>query len=350
MSRRGEIAGSLSTKRIHGPGGRNVKRIKSYRKFLGAAAFASMMCLAASKGLALDGEEPLNLTPVNGWKAIELVTQNDYIDAFSDKGYGSRASWGDHDGLGGYVSGNTLIIFLNHEARPAAVSRIELNLKSLHQAIRSSIADGITPMPASIVTGMGFAYDRIYDAAYHARDNPDPVASGTAAVAGYSAANFINFCSGTSYRANLFGVDRGFMDQIYITGEETLFDSSGHLMALDPVTRTFWDIPDAGRASYENAAQVDTGNTTHTAMLLSEDRKARRPLRLYVGKKEVDFNGDGQVDFLERNGLRGGTVYYFIPDSVSTTDLPDGSVSGTWSTSSSGALEDALMRIFIPIR
>jgi len=320
-----------------------INQFKSHQEYRRIGAFMWMLCFVASQAPALDGNMPVNITTLNGWSTFELVTQNDYIGAISDRGYGNRASWGEYDGLGSYVNGNSLVIFVNHETDPGAVSRVELNLSSFQQAINSSIGNGITPMPSFIVSGMGYAYDTIYDASYHASDFPNPVASGTAAVAGYGADTFLRFCSGTSYRANAFGVDRGFVNQIYITGEESLHDSTGQLMALDPVTRTFWDVPDAGRASYENAAQVDTGNTTHTAMLMSEDRKIGRPLRLYVGKKGIDSNGDDQIDFLEQNGLRGGTVYYFIPDSGSTTDLPDGSVSGKWSTSSSGALTDALL-------
>ncbi len=43
--------------------------------------------------------------------------------------------------------------------------------------------------------------------------------------------------------------------------------------------------------------------------------------------ENVDANSDGRVDFLERNGLRGGTVCCFVPEAAqSSTDLPDGTV------------------------
>jgi hypothetical protein len=64
-------------------------------------------------------------------------------------------------------------------------------------------------------------------------------------------------------------------------------------------------------------------------------------LRLYVGTKGIDANGDGSVDFLERNGLRGGSVYYFTPESgASRTDLPNGAVTGAWSASTTYALRE----------
>ncbi len=62
---------------------------------------------------------------------------------------------------------------------------------------------------------------------------------------------------------------------------------------------------------------------------------------MYVGKKGVDVNGDGTIDFLERNGLRGGTVYYFDPDGAAPTDdLPDGQVTGVWTTTPTNALRE----------
>ena len=106
-------------------------------------------------------------------------------------------------------------------------------------------------------------------------------------------------------------------------------------------TREFWEIPDAGLAPWENTALVDTGNTTHIALLLWADEGSSpgEPLRLYVGQKGIDQNGDGTVDVLERNGLRGGVVYYFVPDpGFDLDDLPDGVVTGGWTTIINDAL------------
>jgi len=297
----------------------------------------------STPAMALDGANPLNLAPLNGWDGFELVTQLDDISAIDDPGYGTTASRGTYDGLGAYLSGSTLSIFVNHEVtNNAAISRVDLDLDDFRQAINNSIDNGATPFPTSIVTGMGYAYDTIFDGTYNAISNSSPVASGTVAVGNYSAANFSRFCSGSSYLANSFGANRGFVDEMYITGEE-VFNSSGKFYALDSATETLWEAPDLGGGSWENAALVDTGNTTHTALILSPDGTDNR-IHLYVGEKGVDTNSDGEIDFLERNGLRGGTTYYFIPDlGFSTFDLPDGTVPGTWSTSTVGALtEDKL--------
>ena len=310
---------------------------------LAGAGMGVVMVAGTSAAFAINGNNAIQYSTSAGWDGFEIVTQGNNISAISDAGYGATASRGTYDGLGTYLDGNTLSIFVNHEVtNDAAISRVDVDLDTFRQAINSTIDGGTTPFPSSFVTGMGYAYDRIFDGGYHAISNPNPVATGTVAVGAYSSANLSRLCSGTSYMPDSFGAGRGFVDQMYITGEE-VFNTTGRFYAIDPMTQTLWEAPDLGGGSWENAALVDTGNTTHTALFLSEDDTGS-PIRLYVGEKGMDSNGDGEVDFLERNGLRGGTTYYFKPNAgSSTTDLPNGTVSGTWSTSLSGALtEDKL--------
>ncbi len=310
-------------------------------RFRSVVALLVLLILVLSNtAVALDGASALQLSPLNGWKSFELVTQGNDISALNDAGYGTTASRGNYDGLGAYLSGGTLSVFVNHEVtNNAAISRVDLDLADFQQSIASTIDNGATAFPSTIVTGMGYAYNTIYDGGYHAVNDPNAVATGTVDVGTYSGSHFSRFCSGTSYFPNSFGVNRGFVDEIYITGEE-VFNTSGRFYALDSATETLWEAPDLGGGSWENAALVDTGNTTHTALYLSEDKTGAR-LQLYVGEKDTDANGDGEIDFLERNGLRGGTVYYFIPDPNSSTfDLPNGQVTGTWSTSTTGSLRE----------
>ena len=315
---------------------------RSRRLWVVMVLLALLFLVPAHRAVALDGASFLQLSPLNGWKSFELVTQGNDISAFSDTGYGATASRGTYDGLGAFLNGNTLRVFVNHETSGAAISRVDLDLADFKQSLRSTIDDGATAFPATIVTGMGYAYDTVFDGSYHAVNDPNAVAVGTVAVGAYGNTHFSRFCSGSSYFPNSFGPGRGFVDEIYLTGEE-VFNTTGRFYALDSATETLWEAPDLGGGSWENAALVDTGNTTHTALILSEDKNAAR-FQLYVGEKGNDANGDGAIDFLERNGLRGGTVYYFIPDpNFSTNDLPDGQVTGAWSTSTTGALiEDKL--------
>ena len=113
---------------------------------------------------ALNGASSLQLDTLAGWDSFELVTQGDNISAVSDSGYGNTASHGAYDGLGAYLDGSTLSIQVNHEVtNNAAISRVDLNLADFKQAIDHSIDNGATPFPTSIVTGMGDAYDTIFD-------------------------------------------------------------------------------------------------------------------------------------------------------------------------------------------
>jgi hypothetical protein len=290
--------------------------------------------------LAIHGAGSVNLTPDNGWLAFELVTQGNSLVGLSDPGYGNTAAWGLYDGLGTYVDGNKLSIYVNHEQTPAAISRVDVSISSVRQTVQSKLDSGATPFPATFVTGMGYAYDRIYDGAYHATNNPSPVATGIPAIVNYGNANFARFCSGSSYVPEAFGAGRGVLDSMYITGEEV---SGGKFYAIDQVTRTMWEVPDFGLGAWENAAQVDTGNTTHVAFVLNSDAGAPNSdyIRLYVGAKGSDANGDDAIDFLERNGLRGGSIYHFTPNPpASTIDLPDGIVTGKWTLSTAAALRE----------
>ncbi len=282
----------------------------------------------------------VNLTARNGWQAFEIVTQGDDISQIADAGYGSIATRGKYDGLGVYRSGGDLSIWINHENSTAAISRVDLDFNDYRQAIQSTIDGGQTNRPATIKTGMGYAYDSIYDNTYHAQSNFNPVAAGVVAVGNYGDSNFDRFCSGTSYKANSFGTDRGFVDDLYLTGEEV---DDGKFYALDQNSRELWEIDDFGAAPWENGALIDTGNTTHIAFLLNADESSSpgQPLQMYVGKKNVDVNGDGQIDILERNGLRGGSISYFDPDpGFSQSDLPDGQLTGKWTADINDALTE----------
>ncbi|KAG7354365.1 hypothetical protein IV203_003721 [Nitzschia inconspicua] len=78
--------------------------------------------------------------------------------------------------------------------------------------------------------------------------------------------------------------------------------------------------------SFENAALVDNGDSTHFALLLSADGGSKT-LKLYIGKKGFDANGNivGNESFLARNGVLYGEWHYL------------GNVSGS-SRTRSGAL------------
>ena len=87
-----------------------------------------------------------------------------------------------------------------------------------------------------------------------------------------------------------------------------------------------------GLDALENAAQIDTNETKHVALLLSPDYGEQR-LRLYIGRKgfttNVSFCGNctGDTLLLARNGLAFGSWFYLHGSLPSS-----GVLSGTFGT------------------
>src|SRR5687768_12096636 len=159
----------------------------SSRHFSLAAFFVSFFGLAATPLYALNGLSTLQFTPEAGWKGFELVTQGNNISAIADAGYSSTgtATRGLYDGIGAHLTGCVITSHVNNETTPAAVSPFDVDRTKLRQPIASRIDGAVTPFPTSFVTGMGYAYQTIYAGNYHAVNNPNPAASGTAGVAAY---------------------------------------------------------------------------------------------------------------------------------------------------------------------
>lgn len=89
-----------------------------------------------------------------------------------------------------------------------------------------------------------------------------------------------------------------------------------------------------GRDALENAAQVDTGETRHVALLLTPDYGEQR-LRLYIGQKGFKSDGTscgnctGDALLLARNGLAFGSWFYLqgsLPGSGTTYNGTFGTV------------------------
>jgi len=118
-------------------------------------------------------------------------------------------------------------------------------------------------------------------------------------------------CSAQYIEANQFGNNRGLVDGLFFTGEET---GGGTEFVLDPATNTLYAVPWMGRAAWENVTQLDTGTTNKVALLIGDDRGGA-PLLLYVGEKG---QGEGP-DVLVRNGLAQGKLYVWVADSGETT-------------------------------
>jgi len=119
--------------------------------------------------------------------------------------------------------------------------------------------------------------------------------------------------------ADQFGNGRGFADTIFFTGEET---DGGTEFALDVANNELWALPWLGVAAWESVTELDTGSQDHVALIIGDDR-GPAPLLMYVGEKDVDFNNDGNINFLERNGLTGGKLYTWVADDAAILNPSD---------------------------
>ena len=281
---------------------------------------------------ALDGGT-LRMSTFNGFKAFEVITQGN-----NPSGDGVTYSMpGTFDGAGAYlVSGSTLRIQVNHETSDAAVSEVDVDVANLRVAINNTIASG-NPGGVKFVLAARQAYRR-WSA------NQGSTWTNTSSTSNTS---FSRFCSGQAYEADTFGPDRGFVDPIYITGEEV---NGGRLFAIDSIARDLYQLSGAAGSApggiggmsfdaWENAALLDTGETNHVALLLSPDGGTQR-MKLYIGVKGKNKSGGASNSFLARNGLAYGSWYYLkgsLPGSVGSTN------SGSFGTSTSGALSSYKM-------
>ena len=275
---------------------------------------------------ALDGGV-LQVTPRNGWRAFEVISVGN-----NPAGDGiSYAMPGTFDGLGAWLpDASTLRVPVNHETGDGSVSEVNLSLPNFKTAISNMIAGGTTG-GVSFVSSAQQAYDRwSNDGGVTWIDTID--ASNT---------TFGRYCSGQSYDPNAFGAGRGFVDYIYITGEE---GGSNRLFAIDLANRDFFRLSGvSGSASggiggmpfdsWENAALLDTGETNHVALQLSPDGGTQR-MQLYIGEKGKDKTGAATTDFLARNGLAYGS-YYYLNDALPASGT---SIDGFFDTTTAGAL------------
>ncbi|MEQ8209095.1 MAG: hypothetical protein RH917_04620 [Lacipirellulaceae bacterium] len=300
-------------------------------RILAGAVIAIVFTLVSAQTVsAIDGGTLL-INYRNGWQGFEVITEG-------DDPTGDGFSWSmldDFDGIGArIVDETTLRLQVNHETGDATISEVNLDLEAFTTAISNTI-DTSSTGGGRFVDSARQAYSRWSDD------------GGTTWVNTNSTSNtsFFNFCSGQSYAPHTFGEDRGFVDPIYITGEESFSNTSfQRLFALDLENRDFYQLSGVtGEAtgglggmpfdSWENAALLDTGETDHVALLLSPDG-GTQDMKIYIGEKGKGFDGSSSNDFLARNGLAYGS-YYFLNDVLPAVGSSN---DGTFDTTASGAL------------
>ena len=264
--------------------------------------------------------EPTMLKDVAGGDSLQvssLLTNGEFTNGLN-RGDSVYTAPGIFDGLGAYDNGDgTYTVLANSELGAAAgvpylVDGVALTGARISKFIidKDIDNDASNGYQSAVISG-GIAYTSIIDA------NGDRVTAAAQLNGGFN-----RFCSGSFEEANKFGNRRGFVDAIYLTGEEA---DEGLFYALDTETDTMYALAGLGRGGWETAIQVDTGSRNTVGVILMDDNTA--PIYLWVGEK----SDSKRADFLERNGLAAdqGNLYTWVPTGGSigagagTAGVPD---------------------------
>jgi len=236
-----------------------------------------------------------------GWTATPIVTIGETIGAFQPVGI--------LDGLGAFSRGTgSAAVLTNHELpQNTGYTYSLLNGTQLRGARISSFVITRTidsqGVPSLKIERAGLAYHTVYDRQFQVVTEAEQINE-----TGISNDGLSRFCSSTAVAKNTYN----FVDDIYFTGEETgkpFHPHGGTLWALDVYNRELWAVPALGRANWENVSPLSTGNPGTVALLVGDDTESA-PLYLYIGQK----NALGDGSFLDRNGLRVGTLYAWKAD------------------------------------
>ncbi len=264
--------------------------------------------------------QPTMLKDVAGGPALQvssLITNGEFTNGLNP-GDSVYAPAGIFDGLGAFDNKDgTYTVLANSELGNAAgvpylVDGVALTGARISKFIidKDIDNDASNGYQSAVISG-GIAYSSIVDA------NGNRVTNSAQINGGFS-----RFCSGSFEAANKFGKERGFVDSIYLTGEET---TNGLIYALDTKTDTLIALAGLGKAGWETAIQVDTGSRNTVGLLLMDDNTA--PIYLWVGEK----SDSERADFLQHNGLakEQGNLYTWVPTGGSigtaagTVGVPD---------------------------
>ena len=296
----------------------------------------------------------------HGWKVTALFTVGERLPTADQKLYPNHyRPVGVLDGLGAFrLTSNTVRVLINHELRGSAGYAYALKNGTTLTGARISFVD-LDPSSRRIVNS-GRAYDSVFD-----RQGEIVTDAPQINQRGKSREGFSRFCSSTLLEGGTYG----FLDTLYFAGEEIRDPLShpygGSLWVLDVKKGILHGVPATGRMNFENIAPLNIhGN--RVAMLIGDDSAPQTdapdnfgqvanaktppeyvvaaPLWLYIGNKNASLLDIREAlppgirsptsDFLNRNGLLAGKLYYFVADDGITTVTHfkgTGSViSGAW--------------------
>jgi hypothetical protein len=251
------------------------------RKKTQFSLFGAAVALLAASGALAQTTEPEQMTGIGEWETDAVFTIGESVNGYTPPGI--------PDGMGAFKRGRNIEVIANHELRSAQGYPYTLaNGATLTGARVSSFM--LNPKTGVFENGE-LAYDIIYNRAGNEVFGPEDLEFG----------GLNRLCSAGSFKKG----QAGFVDDIFLTGEET---GGGTEFALDVRGNVLYAAPWMGRAAWESVAALELSkklNKKYVAILVGDDREAA-PLLLYVGKKQ---RGN---DFLARNGLAEGKLYVWV--------------------------------------
>lgn len=226
--------------------------------------------------------EPAQMNGLGAWTTTPVLTIGESVNGYIPPGI--------PDGMGAFERDSQVDIISNHELRSSQGYAYQLSNGT--ELTGARITRLVFDKNSRDLLEAGLAYDKIYNRAGDIVDESSDL--------DFNGLN--RLCSANSAVRD----QAGFVDDIFITGEETY---GGTAFALDVANETLWAVPWMGRAGWESVAVLDVPgiNHSHVAILIGDDR-GDAPLLLYVGEKRPNGN------FLERNGLVGGSLYMWVAD------------------------------------
>ena len=295
-----------------------------------------------------------------GWQVTPLFTVGDRIPSI-DKALNPNQYQpvGRLDGTGAFrMTDNTVRVFINHELEKSVGYSYILKNGTVLTGARISFVD-MNPRTRNIVNS-GMAYDSVFDRLGVVVTTWEQINQNGKKYEGFS-----RFCSATLIESGRYG----FVDNLYFLGEEVgdplIHPYGGSLWVLDVEKRVLHGVSATGRMNFENIAPIDIPGD-RVAMLIGDDttpqtdapehfgREANEttppehvvaaPLWLYIGKKNASLFEIRRAlpsgvplptnDFLNRNGLVVGNLFYFVADQrITTVSQFKGTgsvVTGTW--------------------
>ncbi|MFW6732495.1 MAG: choice-of-anchor I domain-containing protein, partial [Synechococcus sp.] len=182
-----------------------------------------------------DGNTPLLKARVAGLKVSELLTIGESVNGYRPTGT--------PDGMGAYLKdANTIRLLVQSEI--TKTSGYAYNLVNGTELTGARIHYLDIDKTSSQVIGGGLAVSKIFDRAGKEVVAATQISGDASGKAGHD-----RYCSANLIEANAFGAGKGFVDRIYLLGEESSSaygGLGGSMLALDVASGTLYTLPDLG--------------------------------------------------------------------------------------------------------